>query len=244
MWGRHSDSGFPGRFLMICGDLRRYGRRMGFRRRDSGPKARGPAGRGSAVVATPPHPHPLPANSGVVQFWPSWLPPGEAAQLFETLRRDLDWQQRTLRMFGKDIPEPRLTQWMGEAGYRYSGRSHPASPWHPALAAIRDRLCAELATPLNGVLANLYRDQSDAMGWHADNERELGSTPCIASLSLGETRRFVLRHAVHGRLQYELGTGSLIVMSGDLQNQWRHSVPRERLPLGPRINLSFRQVEP
>jgi alkylated DNA repair dioxygenase AlkB len=169
------------------------------------------------------------------------------AQLFERLQAELDWRQEDIRLFGKTYRQPRLLAWYGDpaAVYRYSGRRHDPLPWHPLLADLCRRLSTLCDTPFNSVLANLYRNERDSMGLHADDERELGPRPVIASLSLGATRVFRLRHR-HRRdlpsLRLPLESGSLLVMAGDTQDNWKHEVPRERQPCGPRINLTFRRV--
>ena len=165
---------------------------------------------------------------------------------FDSLRAAIPWTQGAIRMFGRTIPEPRLSCWMGDPGarYRYSGRDLTPLPWAPAVAAIRAAVERAADAPFNSVLANLYRGGDDAMGWHADDEPELGEAPVIASVSLGAARRFCLKHKrIKGRrLELSLGGGSLLVMRGATQACWLHSVPRTKRPVGPRINLTFRQI--
>src|SRR5690606_30273743 len=117
-------------------------------------------------------------------------------------------------------------------------------PWSAALSDLRDRLERELGTGFNSVLANLYRDGRDAMGWHSDDEPELGPAPVIASVSLGATRRFVLKHRrkPDRKLALELPAGSLLVMAGATQRNYRHALPRTARPVGGRINLTFRSI--
>lgn len=177
-----------------------------------------------------------------------WLPRDRADRLFECLRNDIDWQSRTIRMFGRKVVQPRLLAFQGDPGvcYRYSGGDYEALPWHPAIELIRNRLQIELATVFNSVLVNLYRDGRDCMGWHSDNERELGRNPTIASVSLGQRRRFLLRSRTEPARTIELepDSGSLLVMAGDLQHAWKHQVPRTARTVGPRINLTFRRIQP
>lgn len=149
-------------------------------------------------------------------------------------------------MFGRWVDSPRLSCWIGDAGasYRYSGQSFEPHPWPDALLPLRGRLRQELGIDFNSVLANLYRDGRDAMGWHSDDEPELGPEPVIASVSLGAARRFVLRrrddHTV--RKEFRLEPGSLLVMRGNSQRDWQHALPRTAKPVGPRINLTFRRI--
>lgn len=176
---------------------------------------------------------------------PRWLEASEADALFAVLRRGLPWSNHAVRLFGREHPAPRLSAWMGDAAYRYSGVVREPQPWTPALAALRDRLSGELGTAFNSVLANLYRDGADAMGWHADDEPELGDAPVIASVSLGAVRRFAMKHRTgEGRFALDLPHGSLLVIAGATQAAWRHSLPRTRRAVGPRINLTFRRVAP
>lgn len=167
--------------------------------------------------------------------------------LFQRLWRELRWREDDITLFGKTYRQPRLLAWYGDpdAVYVYSGRRQQPLPWHPGLAALRERLAELCGASFNSVLANLYRDHRDSMGLHADDEPSLGPRPVIASLSLGETRLFRLRHR-HRRdlkpVRLPLESGSLLVMSGDTQMNWKHEIPKERRPCGPRINLTFRQI--
>lgn len=188
---------------------------------------------------------PLDLPGADVRLDPAWLGADEADALFAVLRAGLPWENHRVRLFGREHPAPRLSVWIGDAAYRYSGLVREPAPWTPELAALRDRMSAELETSFNSVLANLYRDGADAMGWHADDEPELGVAPVIASLSLGAVRRFVLgQRGGDGRLALDLPPGSLLVMAGATQARYRHAVPRARRAVGPRINLTFRRIVP
>ena len=187
----------------------------------------------------------LPAPTPDITYTPAWLAPDEADTLFATLRTTISWETHRIKLFGREIDWPRLSCWIGDTGtdYKYSGARFAPHPWPEALLPIRERLVRELGVPFNSVLANLYRDGGDYMGWHSDNEAELGPEPVIASLSLGAERRFVLKRKSDG-LKHEivLGHGSLVVMRGRTQNEWRHALPRKRLVERPRINLTLRNV--
>ena len=176
----------------------------------------------------------------------AWLPRVQADALFETLRREIPWETHRIRMFGREVDSPRLSCWIGDedAAYAYSGTRFEPRPWPASLLAVRQRLSHELETGFDSVLANLYRSGRDAMGWHSDDERELGSEPVIASLSLGAARRFVLKSRDDVRLKREflLPHGSLLVMAGQTQRHCRHCLPRTARPVGERINLTFRRV--
>ena len=177
---------------------------------------------------------------------PGWLSPAEAVALFDAAREAVPWEVHRIRMFGRWVDSPRLSCWMGdeEATYRYSGARFQPRPWLPVLADLRERLAAECGSPFNSVLANGYRDGRDAMGWHRDDESELGDAPLIASLSLGATRRFLLKDADGHRHALDLASGDLLVMSGDSQRGYRHALPRTAKPVGLRINLTFRRILP
>ena len=184
------------------------------------------------------------ADGGDILYRPHWLPPLEANELFEDLLEAVRWEQRELKMFGKMIAEPRLSAWIGDpdATYKYSGREHKPVEWPASLEGLRKRLENELGQGFNSVLANLYRGERDSMGWHADNERELGKCPTIASVSLGAQRRFWLKHDSAESVRLTLDHGSLLVMRGTTQHHWKHCVPKETRPTEPRINLTFRRI--
>jgi alkylated DNA repair dioxygenase AlkB len=177
---------------------------------------------------------------------PGFLAPAEAAEAFAALRGTIPWEVHRIRLFGREVDSPRLSAWIGDAGatYRYSGATFTPLPWPPGLSAIRDRVAAAAGQPFNSVLANLYRDGRDYMGWHSDDERALGPRPVIASLSLGATRRFRLRRRDDPAcaLDLELVAGSLLLMRGDTQRTTRHALPRTAKAVGERINLTFRAV--
>jgi len=182
-----------------------------------------------------------------LRFDPAFLPPAEAAALLAQLIAEVAWEQRAIRIFGQQIPQPRLTAWYGDpaARYTYSGLTWEPLPWSPALQALRQRVEAATGTRFNSVLLNYYRDGRDSMGWHADDEPELGPAPAIASLSLGATRRFRLRPqggSTHLPLGLDLPSGSLLLMRGPTQQHWQHALPKTARPVGPRLNLTFRWV--
>ncbi len=171
----------------------------------------------------------------------------EADDHFHRLQQNLAWQQEQLFIYGRWINVPRLMAWYGdsEAQYRYSGVDHHPLPWTTDLLALSTDLEAICGQTFNSVLANLYRDGRDSMGCHADNEKELGQNPMIASLSFGDTRLLRFRHQASGRkIDVELANGDLLVMAGELQHHWRHELPKTRRPKQPRINLTFRRIFP
>jgi alkylated DNA repair dioxygenase AlkB len=191
---------------------------------------------------------PLRLADADVAFDPRWLDEADADRLLRGLRGGVAWETHRIRLFGREHDSPRLSCWIGDPGsaYRYSGTLFEPRPWPPLLLAVRGRLCAELGTGFNSVLANRYRDGRDCMGWHSDDEAELGPAPVIASLSLGATRRFVLKHRGDPQVRQvlELPHGSLLVMAGATQRHYRHALPRTARPVGERINLTFRVIRP
>ncbi|WP_049621927.1 alpha-ketoglutarate-dependent dioxygenase AlkB family protein [Frateuria defendens] len=188
-----------------------------------------------------------------LQWLPQWLAPEEADALLAQLLDTVPWEVHRIRLFGREVASPRLSCWIGdpEAVYVYSGARFVPRPWPAALRDLRGRLEDACDARFNSVLANLYRDGHDAMGWHSDDEPELGAQPVIASLSLGAVRRFRLRRkdaagqaAAGEGLDLVLPHGSLLRMAGDTQRLYRHALPRTRAAVGPRINLTFRWIEP
>lgn len=173
----------------------------------------------------------------------------EADALFAQLRAETPWQREEAWMFGRLVAAPRLTAWYGdpESVYVYSGMRHEPMVWTSELGALRERIEARLDERFNSVLLNFYRSGHDSVGWHADDEPELGDRPCIASLSLGAERVFQLKHRWRDdveRIDVPLPHGSLLVMAGDCQRAWKHQLPKRvgRNDPGPRINLTFRRI--
>lgn len=180
-----------------------------------------------------------------VDWYPHWLSPEKAAMALSSLVEEVDWKQDSIRTPGGIKPLPRLTAWQGDPGavYLYSGIRNVPHAWTPAVTALKALAETTCATRFNSVLLNRYRSGEDSMGWHADREPELGPEPVIASVSLGVARRFDLRHNETNRLRaFELTSGSLLVMRGRTQHEWRHRVAKVPGLRGERINLTFRWV--
>lgn len=188
----------------------------------------------------------LPLPGADVAWDPHWLAAGEGDALFRHVLDEVPWETHRIRLFGRLVDSPRLSCWIGDPGarYRYSGTMFDPHPWPVPLRALRARLSKALGVEFNSVLANRYRDGRDAMGWHRDDEAELGPRPVIASLSLGATRRFRLKadDPAVPPLSLDLPHGSLLVMRGDMQSRFRHALPRTARPVGQRINLTFRKI--
>lgn len=176
----------------------------------------------------------------------AWLGADEAGALFGRLVDEVPWTVHRIRMFGRWVDSPRQSCWMGDAGlrYRYSGSTFEPEPWHPAIRALLPRLEAACDAPFNSVLINRYRDGDDYMGWHSDDEPELGEAPVIASLSLGAERRFLLRMKADHATKHEsrLAHGDLLVMRGDCQRVAQHALPKAAAVRNERINLTFRRI--
>lgn len=186
-----------------------------------------------------------PVPGAMLRWWPDFLSPAEADEALHALSREIAWEQHQVRLFGRVLPAPRLSCWIGdpEAAYTYSAMRFEPRPWTPTLGVLRDRLNAMLGAGFNSVLANRYRSGADGMGWHADDEPELGAQPLIASLSLGATRRFLLRSRDRSqRAALALSHGSLLLMEGSTQLRTQHSLPKTARPVGERINLTFRRI--
>ncbi|WP_455196776.1 alpha-ketoglutarate-dependent dioxygenase AlkB family protein [Kaarinaea lacus] len=190
--------------------------------------------------------NPVIHNDGVLNLYPDFLPHDVADNFYELFLNALNWSEEHIQMFGKTIPVPRLICWYGNKGaiYRYSGVEHIPYPWTKSLWELKNRIEAFTQFSFNSVLGNLYRDGNDAMGWHSDDEKELGQNPFIASISLGAERVFKIRHK-STREQYKLTLphGSLLTMSGPFQHHWQHSIPRTSTCKTPRINLTFRNIK-
>lgn len=166
---------------------------------------------------------------------------------YEGLLQELNWKHEKIFFFGRWVLQPRLTAWYGDRGteYKYSGLLNTPKQWTESLLTLKQTVENLTNESFNSVLANYYRDGQDSMGWHQDNESELGNRPLIASLSLGETRRFQFRHKTDKSLKtlsFDLAHGSLLLMSGQTQNFWQHQLPKTKRDVGGRINLTFRKI--
>ncbi len=182
-----------------------------------------------------------------ILFNAGWLKLSESNELQALLARELAWEQSIIKVYGQPYKIPRLNAWYGDesAEYGYSGTQLKRNSWHPSLLLLKNRLEEDLGVSFNSVLANWYTTGEHSMGWHSDDEPELGRQPVIASVSLGGPRKFQLKHRFRQELStysIELPPGSLLVMSGDTQRYWRHQIPKTKRQVSSRINLTFRQV--
>jgi alkylated DNA repair dioxygenase AlkB len=180
-------------------------------------------------------------------YFPAFLSKEEADSLFVELLENIPWQQDEITVYGKKHLQPRLTALYGNEGKPYSYSNIVMQPhyWTLPLQKIKLLIESVCETNFTTVLLNYYRDGNDSNGWHADNEKELGTNPVIASLSLGAERNFQLRHNSDSTQKRSiiLENGSLLVMKGTTQHFWKHQVPKTAKPIGPRINLTFRVIK-
>lgn len=182
----------------------------------------------------------------VFEWYPNFFTKETADDLFQKLLDETPWQHDEITIFGKKITQPRLTCLFGNEGkpYSYSGLTMHPHAWNPTLIFIKDKVEQVANKNFTTVLANLYRNEKDSNGWHADNEKELGRNPIIASISLGETRKFQINH--HTNKEYkcnlELTHGSLLLMKEGSQIHYKHQIPKAAQPKKPRINLTFRTI--
>lgn len=189
----------------------------------------------------------IPITDGELTLYPHCFSTSEADNYFAQLQETIAWTQEKITMYGKTHNVPRLSAWYGDESvpYTYSGITAYGLPWTESLQAIKERAEQLAKAQFNSVLANLYRDGADSVSWHADDERELGATPIIASVSLGQERTFQLKHKFDKTLKTNilLPHGSVLVMSGTTQQYWLHQIAKTRRAIEPRINLTFRWVD-
>jgi alkylated DNA repair dioxygenase AlkB len=190
---------------------------------------------------------PIPISDGELYYQAGFPLGASADDILAELIAGISWRSERITLWGKTVLQPRLTAWYGDhdAHYSYSGICLAPLPWTDRLSDIKRRIETATGAPFNSVLLNYYRDQNDSMGFHSDDEPELGPQPVIASLSLGVQRSFILKHKKNKTLKplrLNLASGSLLLMKGDTQHNWRHGIARETRACGPRINLTFRQI--
>lgn len=188
----------------------------------------------------------LSIDTAKLHFWPDFLKENQADELFEELKTSNLWRQDKVKVFGKTYDQPRLCFLAADrkVNYTYSGLTLPAVDFSKSLSLIKTRIEQTSSTRFNSCLANLYRDGNDSNGWHSDDEKELGDEPVIASLSLGVTRNFDLKHKRNRLInkRIELTHGSLLLMSGRTQKDFKHQIAKSKRIHEPRINLTFRYI--
>jgi alkylated DNA repair dioxygenase AlkB len=188
----------------------------------------------------------LPLPDAVFEYYPNFFTNDEAEALFKKIHTETKWQHDEITIFGKKIAQPRLTCLFGNEGkpYSYSGITMHPNPWNPTLVFIKEKIEIIAKHSFTTVLANLYRNEKDSNGWHADNERELGRNPIIASVSFGEVRKFQLKHNNNpdAKLTLNLSHGSLLLMKEGSQIHYKHQIPKATESKKDRINLTFRTI--
>jgi alkylated DNA repair dioxygenase AlkB len=182
-----------------------------------------------------------------IRYFPNFMNTRKADLYFESLRKNVKWQQDDIKVFGKIYAQPRLTALFGNNGKPYSYSNITMQPYDftSELLEIKEQIEGKTNVIFTTCLLNLYRDGNDSNGWHADNEKELGINPVIASITLGQERFFHLKHRTQKELKHKLllEHGSLLLMEGETQHQWLHQIAKTKKPIGERINLTFRVIK-
>ena len=175
----------------------------------------------------------------LMEYRPGLFTQQESDRFLQEFITTAPWQQKLVSMYGKNIITPRLTAWYGD-----KQDTLETIPWTPTLSAIREKVQKETGITFNSVLLNYYRDGNDSVAWHSDNEIVMGTHPVIASVSFGQVRRFDVRKKSdhHTKYSVKLENGSLLIMKGDLQAQWEHSIPKSTQSFKARVNLTFRRI--
>lgn len=184
---------------------------------------------------------------GEVYLYPDFYEEQGTRLIFEQLKNSILWKQDKMKIYGKTINFPRLTSWYadGDQEYTYSGVLNTPVPFTPLLLKIKEAAEQQCGRQFNSALLNYYRDGSDSMGWHSDDEAELSDNPVIASVSFGATRTFRFKHKQQkdAKVAIDLNNGSLLIMQGATQHHWLHQVPKTAKQPGPRINITFRDIK-
>lgn len=180
---------------------------------------------------------------GIVDDYGRILSEQEADDYLQLLLNTIQWEHDQVVVMGQTITTQRQVAWFGDRlfKYKYSGVIHHANLWVPELLDLKKQVEAIVQTRFNSCLLNLYENGSQGMAWHSDDEDALGENTVIASLSLGATRKFVLKHKQNNqKVELNLPHGQLIVMRGNTQHHWLHAIMKSTKVAEPRINLTFR----
>ena len=181
-----------------------------------------------------------------IQYYKNFIDKEESANLYGSIFNQVPWQEEYIKIFGNNIKCPRKVFWYGDIGinYKYSGVIHTTSGWIEIIKKLKDSIESFIDYQFNFVLLNYYANGHDYMGWHSDNEASLGINPIIASISLGANRVMLFKNKKNNDIhKLDLDHGSLLVMHGQTQKCWLHSIPKRKNILGPRINLTFRNIK-
>lgn len=184
---------------------------------------------------------------GNLTYFPNAFSCLEADNYLKLLLNEVEWTQPTLKIFGRTVQQPRLSAWYADnkIPYTYSRFTQYGLPWKSNILKVKEKTQKITRFNFNSALLNYYRDGRDSMGWHSDNEPELGESPIVASISFGEARMFNLKNRADKTLKksIQLDHGSILLMSGDTQNNWLHQISKSAKNMGPRINITFRRVD-
>jgi len=191
-------------------------------------------------------PRQIPMPNADITYYPGFFDHQTADKLFDTIYKETPWQEDEIKLFGKTYKQPRLTSFYAnnKNSYSYSNITMTPNSFTATLSSIKEKIEKLISTTFTSCLLNLYRNGQDSNGWHADDEKELGINPIIASISLGQERFFHLKHKDDKTLKAKLllEHGSLLVMKGETQHHWLHQIPKSKTQNGPRINLTFRII--
>ncbi|MEP7144507.1 MAG: alpha-ketoglutarate-dependent dioxygenase AlkB [Ferruginibacter sp.] len=186
------------------------------------------------------------SSHGEAILYPGFFSPAESGLFLSILRDEIKWKQEPIKIYGKEIMQPRLTAWYGDADkkYSYSGITMQPRQWIPSLLEIKEKIETVAGVQFTSALLNFYRNGKDSMGWHRDNEKELGINPVIGSVSFGATRTFQFRNYNKKKsvISIDLTHGSFLLMKGETQHHWEHQLPKTNKKIGHRINITFRVI--
>ena len=186
-------------------------------------------------------------QDGEFIYYPDYFESSESENYYKFFLHQIPWKQDTIKIYGKEFPIPRKAAWYGDPGksYTYSGIKMNPIKWNLELLSIKNKIEEQLKIEFNSLLLNLYEDGDHSVGWHADDEKELGNHITIASISFGQTRDFQLKHKTDTNLEritLPLENGSLLLMLPPTQKYWLHQIPKRKKVFSPRINLTFRFI--
>lgn len=182
---------------------------------------------------------------GEVFYIENFLNEKEQQFFFQALLKNIEWKADEVKIFGKHIITKRKMAWYAneEIQYTYSGISRKAILWNNELLALKNRIEKDFPDHFNACLLNLYHAGNEGMGWHSDNEKTIVENSAIASISLGAARKFSFKHKIFNQtISLNLASGSLLLMKGETQKYWLHSLPKSTKVLESRINLTFRRM--
>lgn len=172
----------------------------------------------------------------------------ESNRLYNSLLQNTIWEQDQMTIYGKQINLPRLTAWYGDSKIdsSYYDKKRKMLPWNADLLFIKERIEKEVDIQFTRCLLNYYRDGKDSVDWHQDYEESQRKNTVIGSVTFGATRPFQLKHATRKdlkRISIPLAHGSLLLMQGATQDNWKHKIPKTTKKILPRINLTFRWIK-